>query len=123
MAGAAATVRVEGLRELNRALNKVNKDAAKTVRDELKTAAEPIAATARSRLSRFQGASTSTIGPPSVTAGVFVTQRKRKVTGKRGDFGALQMRDVLLPALEEHADDAVKAVEQAIDRLGRSAGF
>lgn len=120
---ASAAVRLDGFRELNRALNKINRQAAGGFRNELKPAAEPVAATARSRLSRYPGASLSTIGPRSVTAGVFVTQRARKVTGRRPDFGGIVMRVGLLPALDEHADDVVKAVEDALDRLGRREGF
>ena len=103
---AAATVRVRGLRETQRALQKVNKEAAKTVRDALKEATEPVASDARSRLSRYAGASVGTIGPRATNRGVFVTQRARKKTGKRGDFGVLQMQEVLVPALEEHENRA-----------------
>lgn len=120
---ATGTVRVKGLRELQRSLSKVNKEAAKTVKDELKKVAEPVAATARGKLSRYAGASVSTIGPRVGVAGVFVTQRAKKVTGRRGDFGALTMRTALEPALEEHEDHIVNDVEDALDRLGRSAGF
>lgn len=120
---AQATVRVTGLRETLSALNKINREAAKTVRNELKTAAEPVAATAREKLSRYPGASVKTIGPRAVTRGVYVTQRARKVTGLRGDFGALQMRRVLIPALAEHEDSIVKEVDDALSRLARSAGF
>lgn len=123
MARTASTLRVKNLRETLRALQKVNKDAGKTIRDDLKEAAEPVASTARAKLSRYVGASVGTIGPRASVRGVFVTQRARKVTGRRADFGALQMRRVLIPALEEHEDEVVDAVEDALDRLGRSAGF
>lgn len=120
---AKETVRIRGLRETIRALNRVNKQVAKQVRDELKRAVEPVAASARDRVGRYPGASTSTIGPKATTRSVFVTQRKRKVTGLRPDFGSLQMREGLLPALAEHEDDIVGQVEDALDRLTRTAGF
>ena len=120
---AAATVRVRGLRETQRALQKVNKEAAKTVRDALKEATEPVASDARSRLSRYAGASVGTIGPRATNRGVFVTQRARKKTGKRGDFGVLQMQEVLVPALEEHEGEIVERVDDALERLARSARF
>lgn len=118
-----ATLRVENLREFLRAVNKIDRGEKKAIKDTLAEAAQPVAATARQRLSRYAGASLTTIGPRVVTAGVFVTQRARKVTGKRGDFGALQMREGLIPALAEHEDDVVEALEDALDDLGRSAGF
>lgn len=120
---AAAQVHIKGLRELNRALNMINRQAARGFRRELAQAAEPVAATARSKLSVFQGASVGTIGPRAAMAGVFVTQRARRVTGKRGDFGALQMRRVLVPALHEHADDIVDELDRALDRIAAKAGF
>jgi hypothetical protein len=120
---AGATVRIKGLTELNRALALVNSRAAKTVRDELGRSAEPVAATARSKLSRYAGASVGTIGPRTFMGGVAVTQRAGKVSGLRPDFGSLQMREVLIPALEEHGDEIVRDVEFALDRLGNSAGF
>lgn len=119
----AGAVRITGLRETLSALNRVNREAAKIVKAELVKAAEPVAATAREKLSRYPGASTRTIGPRAVTRGVYVTQRARKVTGLRGDFGALQMTRVLIPALEEHEDDLVDAADDALTRLARSAGF
>jgi hypothetical protein len=120
---AAGTVRVKGLKELQRALGKVNKEAAKTVREEIKRAAKPVVSSAQQKLSAYQGASVGTIGPRASARGVFITQRARKVSGLRGDFGALQMRKVLEPALEEHQAEIVNEVEDALDRLGRSAGF
>lgn len=64
-----------------------------------------------------------TLAPRASVKGVFVTQRARKVSGKRADFGTLQMTSVLIPALDEHQDEVLDSVEQALDRLGRSAGF
>lgn len=120
---ADATVRIRGLGAAQRALSKVNQGAAKEVRDALKKAADPIVATAKVRLSRYAGASVGTIGPRVAARGVFVTQRAKRVSGLRPDFGALQMFDVLIPALDEHEGDVLKEVEDALDHLGRSAGF
>lgn len=118
----AGTVRVTGLRETIRSLDAVNRKAAKVVKDELKTAVEPVAETARQRISRYQGARTSTIGPRVSAKGAFVTQRARKVSGLRGDFGSLQMRH-LIGALAEHEADIVDDVDDALGRLIRISGF
>lgn len=120
---AAATVRVRGLRETQRALNQVNRRAARAVRERLKKAAEPVAVSARERLSRYQGSSVQTISPRASGGNVFVTQRKKRVTGLRPDFGSLTMREALIPALHEHEDELVQEVEEALDDLGRLAGF
>jgi hypothetical protein len=81
----------------------------------LRRAAEPVAADARRREQRWRGASISTIGPRVTPAGVSVTQRARKVTGTRPDFGALQMREAMLPALADHVDDVERAAEDVLD--------
>lgn len=117
------TVRVKGLRELQRSLSKVNKGVAKEVRDALKEAAEPVVSEAKAKLSAYPGASVGTIGPRVSVRSVFVTQRARKVSGLRSDFGRLQMTDVLEPALEENRGQVLDEVEDALDRLGRSEGF
>lgn len=119
---AAATIRVKGLRETQRAFRKVDKGLAKEMRDAGKAAAEPVAAEARSRISRFSGASVDTIRPRAAVGGAYVTQNARKVTGLRGDFGRLQM-GYLIDALESKRDEAERIYEGGLDRLTRSAGF
>lgn len=119
---AAGTVRLRGYREAMRALNKVNRGAGKTVRDELQHAAKPVVDTTKQKLSRYQGASLGTIGPRASVQGVFVTQRARKVTGRRADFGRLQ-QVALEESLDEHTGEVIEGVEDALDRLTRSAGF
>ena len=124
---AAGEIRIRGLRELNRALNKVNKEAAKTVRDELKKAAEPVRATAE----RFAGAKISNIGPRwgqmrlgTRGGAVYVAPSSRNQGGSpRPNLGRLLCEEAMEPALEEHEDELAKRVEDALERLGNSAGF
>lgn len=119
---AKETVRLRNYRETMRALQKVDKAKGKVIRDELKQAGEVVAVAARERISRYQGARVSQIGPRVSVRGVFVTQRARKVTGQRGDFGSLQMRH-LLGALAENEDKVIEGVEDALDRLIFIHGF
>src|SRR6266542_2626614 len=118
---ATATVRVRGLKETVRAFNQLDRNLSKEVRDSLKKAAEPVAASAKAKIGVYRGASLGTIGPRAAGSSVFVTQRAKKVTGQRGDFGALQMRR-MIEALGEHEADVMRAVEDALDDLTRSAG-
>lgn len=117
-----AAVRVKGLRETQRAFQKLEKSVAKEVRDELKAAAEPVAAAWRDKVARYVGASVATIRPRASVRGAFVTQNARKVTGRRGDFGSLQMRRGD-EALEENQNQVVTKVERMLDRLSASQGF
>ena len=120
---ARGALRLKGLRELQGALRKVNREVARDVRSAFLEVARPVARAAQGKLARYSGASVGTIGPRATGRSVFVTQRARKVTGRRGDFGSLQMREVLEPALEEHEREVLEAAEDVVDKLGRSAGF
>lgn len=127
MAGVTGQVRIKGLRELNRALNKVNKGAAKAVRDELKEAAEPVRQTAE----RLAGVEIRNIGPTwsamrigSRSATVYVAPRARNQGGSpRPNLGILLLERAMFPAVAAHEDEIVDRVEDALDRLGASAGF
>ena len=119
---AGATVHITGLRELNRSLAIANLGAAKAVKEGLKRAAEPVAQAAKEKVSRYPGASVGTIGPRVGVAGVWVTQRAKKVSGKRSDFGTLQQKH-LEASLDEHADEVSNVVEVGLDGLFGSAGL
>lgn len=118
---------VEGYAQLDRAFRKVSKEvdpqASKRMRGEFKRAAEPVAATAREKISRYQGASLQTIHPVAYARGVYVVQDARKVSGLRGDFGLLQMRTGLEPALEQNKALVLREIEGALDRIAGEAGF
>jgi hypothetical protein len=122
---AAAAVRVRGLREAIGAFRAVDRALAKDFRQELKEAAEPVASAARSKLGRYRGVSMA-VSPRlqgGSGVGVVVRQNARKVTGRRGDFGGLQMRRAFEPALDEHADEVVDRVDAALGRWINKAGL
>lgn len=49
--------------------------------------------------------------------GIAVEQSLRKTTGKHPEYGALQMRKALLPALMSNQDELERELERAIDRI------
>ena len=118
----ATAVRIKGLREVQRALRQVDRQLAKDFKNELKQAGEPVARSAASKLSQWRGASTN-VGIHVMARSVVARQERRKVTGQRGDFGALQMRRAFIPALMENQDRIERELEQALDRFIRKAGF
>lgn len=122
MARTAATVRVHGLQQVNRAFKRIETSLVDEVKDELRKLAEPVAADWRGVMGRYVGASTSTIKPYPTMKGVVVRQAQRKKTGRRPDFGALQMGHAM-HALETHHDEIVNEVEDLMDWLGRKEGF
>ena len=118
----AATVRLHGLREVNRAFNRIDKEVVGEIKAELKKVAEPVAADARGRIGRYRGASTSTIKPYATMKGVVVRQQARKRTGRHAQVGSLQMGH-LIGALEDHEDEIREDVEDLLDWLARKEGF
>lgn len=94
-----------------------------TLTAALKEAAEPVRREAQSLVSQYAGAKTSTIGPRVTTSGVYVTQRARKKTGLRADFGALQMVKGFIPALEHNVDEVEDGAERALDTIEHLGGF
>lgn len=120
---AQQTVRVSGLRQLSRAFRTVDKDLAKELRDELREAARIVSEDATARFQAINPASAAGFKPRSRTAGAFVEQSRRRTTGTRGDYGALQMRTALLPALEAKEGEVIDRVERMLDKIGDRAGF
>jgi hypothetical protein len=119
---ASGFVTVEGYREVDRALRKVNRDKDREFRAEFAKAGEHVRDSARSKVARYAGSRTDTIISKALARGVFVVQNAPKVSGARGDYGALQMRH-LLAARAEEMDRTVEALEDALDRVADRAGF
>ncbi len=117
-----ATVRVYGIKEVNRAFREIDKDLAVQLGNDLKEAAAPVVSAAKGK-EKWRGASINTIVARRTGLRIFVYQNARKVTGRRGDYGALQMKQALIPALDESADEVYSHVERVLDRYANGAGF
>jgi len=125
-APAAANVRVEGLRELNRALARSDRETRLGVRKELRQVADPIAADAetlaRSEITRI-GIPWSKMRVGQTSTVVYVAPRKRGVTSrgltgrKRPKFAALLMDRAMQPALDKNADMVEERLAEALDRV------
>lgn len=112
------TVRVEGLAQLLRATDAAGKETKKLVRDELRKAAVPVRDEAARKFEEFSPRSASRYGISVRKVGtVSVEQRLRRTTGARPDFGSLQMRKALVPALDDKSDEVLDALDEALDRL------
>lgn len=117
-------VRVRGLRELQRDFKKMSGGLSGEVDDTLKEAAEIVAQEARSRFSHISSRSAQGYKPRLKGFGrAYVQQSRRKTTGKRGDYGALQMRKALLPALGAKEKEVVDALDKMLGRFGGEYGF
>lgn len=121
--GRELEVRVIGLRELQRALRAVSADAAKELRRELKELAEPVREEARRLFAPLSPRSAAGFRVAVRSRGVAVEQRLRRTTGRRPDFGSLQMQRALLPALGAKRGEVERGLEEMLDRLGSKEGF
>ena len=105
----------------------LNREAANAVRNELKAAAEPVRATAQ----RLASVQISNIGPVwsgmklgTTMRGVYVAPSSRRGGGSpRPTLGRLLLSRAMLPAVDQHPDEIVGRVEDALDRLGDRVGF
>jgi len=117
-------VRVHGLRELQQTFKTLDRRLVGELGTELRRAAEPVAEATRELLSeKFDGVSLSTITTSRSGLRVFVRQGAAKVTGKRRDFGLLQLRYGFWPALEENSDEVVERVEDVLNDWFGAEGF
>ena len=114
---AQETIRIHGLRELQRAAQRAGKEARKEVRAALRDAAEPVRRDATARFAVVDARSAAGYRVAVRQRGVAVEQRLRKTTGKRPDYGSLQMTRALLPALQANAELIEREAEKAVDRI------
>ena len=120
----SVSVKVHGIKELGQALKRVDRELARELDDALKDAAQIVSDNARSRFSFIDSRSAGGFRPRIKGFGrVVVEQRKRKTTGQHPEFGSLQMRRALLPAMREDEPKVIEALEHMLDTLGRDNGF
>lgn len=113
----AGSVKVEGLREFQRALAKADPALRREIRAVYREVGDVVKADAASRFSRIDSGSAAGFKTRVRQRGVSVEQSRRRVTGKRGDYGALQMRRALVPALGAKQSEVMEGFEQAIDKV------
>ena len=114
------STKVKGLREFLAAADAAEDRATKKlVRDELRRAAEPVREMAQDLLGRLTPEPTDTRYGISVrrVGTVTVERRRRKTTGQRPDWGSIQMREALEPALETEQGEVISRLEEAVDRI------
>jgi len=113
----AETFRVEGYREFMRACTRAEPDTKRYVRQAFRQVGDAVRADASSLFAPYDARSAARFRTYITQNGVAVGQSLRKTTGKRGDYGALQMRKALLPALHRQRHATEQAFEHAIDQI------
>jgi hypothetical protein len=109
------------------ALKEVNADLSKEVREGLRFAGQIVQEEGRRLFANkhVQALATAEGFRTYVRAGalVQVEQSLRKTTGTRPDWGALQMTEGLLPAVDSKLDDVAERIEDSVGGLLRKHGF
>jgi hypothetical protein len=119
----AGAVRVKGLKEMQRAFRKMDKDLSKELRSELRAAGNIVRDEARSLFSGIDARSASGYRTVVRQRGVAVEQRLPRTTGQHPSYGVLQMTRALEPALDTMQSKVIDRVDQMLDRLGGENGF
>jgi hypothetical protein len=125
-------VRIEGLRELERAFKLYGRGLERGVREALEAAAEPVRSDAQSlalaEIPRIQVPSTTVpwhrmrVGVTRRTAYVAPEQRgdkSRRASRKRRNFATKLLTEAMEPALERNIRNVEREVGVALDDLGR----
>lgn len=113
----SATVRVAGLREFQRACNKSTKEVRTGLRRRLEKAGRIVSSEASRRFSTVDARSAQSMRPRVRGGTVVVEQPRRRTTGQHPQFGAMQMRIALIPALMAKRDEVERDLEQMLDEL------
>jgi hypothetical protein len=119
----AETLVVHGHRELIRSFKEMDKQEAKGLREELRSAGQVVQ---REAMSLF-----APVSPRSATgykvrvrqSGVAVEQSLRRTTGEHPEFGALQMQRALLPAMDRREHEVINRLESLLHRVAAREGF
>lgn len=123
MARGEFAVSVSGVAEVMAALRATDRAAYRNFTAELRNIAAEVAKNAETLFddkvpigAQGDPPTATQFRPRTRTAGglVYVEQARRKVTGKRPDYGAKQMRDALLPAAGQAQAEIGPRVELAV---------
>lgn len=113
----SSTVRVKGYRDFQRTIARADKDTKREVRNAFREVGDIVRVDAENRLDDTSPKSAAGLRTRVRQRGVAVEQSLRRTTGKRPDWGKHQMREALVPALEDNTQQVMREFEEALDRV------
>jgi hypothetical protein len=117
MPARVATVQVKGWKELIKASRQIDPNTRRELRKAFREVGELVRSDAAARFSPIDARSAAGYKVRVRQRGVAVEQSIRKTTGRHPEYGAMQMRRALLPALDANEAETVHRVEEALDRV------
>jgi len=111
------TVVVRGLDDFLRATDRADRESKRFVRSTFREVGEDVRRDSTSRFVRYSPRTAERFRTIVRRRGVSVEQTLRRTTGLRPDFGALQMRRALVPALDDNADTLDRKLEDAMGKV------
>ena len=112
-----ATIVVRGYKEFLRASKNAGTATNREVRAAFREAGEIVRADAAQRLAKYSTTSAAGLKVRVRQRGVAVEQSLRKTTGAHPQYGSLQMRKSLLPALAAKEPEVEAEFEKALDKV------
>lgn len=112
-----STLRVDDFEKFMRIIAKADRATSKALRDEIRQAGGHVRDDAAEKFAGYDAKTAAGYRVIVRQRGVAVEQKLRKTTGKHPEFGRLQMRKALVPALDENTDDTTRALNEALDRI------
>lgn len=116
-------LRLVGYTETLRAVNALPKAVAAGLRDEIRHVGELVREDAEGRINDLSQKTAAGFRTYVRARGVSVEQSLRKTTGLRPDWGKTQMRQGLLPALDDKQDELIEGVETMVERVAAGLGL
>jgi hypothetical protein len=113
----AATLRVRGYSGFLAATARADRESKRYVRETFRQVGDVVRQEAAGRFASTDIRSAAGYRTRVRQRGIVVEQSLGRTTGTRPDFGALQMRRALLPALMSNADTLDRGMERALDRV------
>ena len=112
-----ATLVVKGYKEFLRAAKDAGSVTNREVRAAFRRSGEIVRADAAQRLTKYSTTSAAGLKVRVRQRGVAVEQSLRKTTGAHPQYGSLQMRKALLPALARNEPAVEAEFEKALDEV------
>jgi hypothetical protein len=114
---AKETLAVRGYRDLMRGLQTADREQKRKTRAVFRHVGDTVRTDASSRFAPVDARSAAGYRTRVRQRGIAVEQSIPRSTGLHPEYGALQMREALLPALMTNQDELERGIERALDQV------